>query len=187
MQNFSAECGSGCSAGVSFSISIEAEPWPWTLDWMSAWPCICMSSHVHVCGAYICLPEAGVLNSLSMCDESSGWEKSSALHGLSWPLTNWILKRLSICQGLNSYFALPLSRYLIYLALCLPLCVHCICLCIFSFISRSFWIDVMQNVGERCSKRVRQIKKGRASPTRTSFILIRSLCPRKGLLFTCLP
>ncbi len=47
-----------------------------------------MSSHVHVCGAYICLPEASVLNSLSMCDESNVWEKSSALHGLSWPLTN---------------------------------------------------------------------------------------------------
>lgn len=84
---------------------------------------LCMSSHVHVCGTYICLPEASVLNSLSMCDESSGWEKSNALHALSWPLTNWILKRLSICQGLNSSFALPLSHYLIYLALYRPLSV----------------------------------------------------------------
>lgn len=47
-----------------------------------------VSSHVHVCGAYVCLPEAGVLNSLSMCDESSGWEKGSVLHGLFRPLTN---------------------------------------------------------------------------------------------------
>lgn len=155
---------------------------------------LCMFSHVHVYGAYICQPEASVLNSLSMCDESSGWEKSGALHGLSRPLTNWILKRLSICQGLNSYFPPHQSRYLIYLSLCLHLCIfNCVRLCIVFFISCSFWIDAMQNVAERCSKRVRQIKKKgkkkkeRASPTHTSFILIRSLCPRKGLLFTCLP
>lgn len=125
---------------------------------------LCVSSHVHVCGAYICLPEASVLNSLSMCDESSGWEKSSALHGLSRPLTNWILKRLSICQGFNSSFALPLSRYLIYLALYLPLCVHRICLCIFFFIS----LLVMNRHDAECGREMQQAcetdKKTREHP-----------------------
>lgn len=117
--NFFAECsGGGCSAGVSFSVSKGAKLWVWTLDWKSARPwCLPMPSHVHVCGAFICLPEASVLNSLSMCDESCGWEKNSALHGLSWPLANGILKSLSICQGLTLSFALLLSHYLIYLAL----------------------------------------------------------------------
>lgn len=118
------------------------------IEWVHALY-LCISSHVHVCGAYICLPGASVLNSLSMCDESSGWEKSNTLHGLSWPLANWILKRLSICQGLGSHFALPLSPYLIYLAL--YLCIfHCVCLCILFFISCSFWID-KQNVGDAAS------------------------------------
>lgn len=49
----------------------------------------CVALYVYVltctcaCGAYICSPGASVLNSLSMCDESGGWEKSGALRGLS--------------------------------------------------------------------------------------------------------
>lgn len=122
----------------------------------------CMSSHVHVCGVYTCQPEASVLNSLSMCDESSGWEKSGALRGLSWPLTNWILKRLSICQGLNSYFALPRSglSYLfgfespsLHRPLCLPL-----------FLPLYLNSHDAECERERCSKRVRQIKKREHPP-----------------------
>lgn len=127
-----------------------------------------MSSHVHVCGAYICLPEASVLNSLSMCDESSGWEKSSALHGLSRPSHKLNSKdaidlsrsQFEFCSGPNS-----LSYLCGFLSPCLhlPLCLSLNLLLYFL------------------------LRRERASPTHTSFILIRSLCPRKGLLFTCLP
>lgn len=151
----------------------------------------CMSSHVHVCGAYICLPEASVLNSLSMCDESSGWEKSSALHGLSRPSHKLNSKnaidlsgsQFKFCSGPNS---LSYLCGFVFPCLHLPMCLSLYLLLYFLLI---FWIDITQNVRERerCSKHVRQIKKERASPTHTSFILIRSLCPRKGLLFTCLP
>lgn len=78
----SAESG---SAGVSFkaqTVGVEALQ----NECMALYPC--MSSHVSVCRVYVCLPGASVLNSLSMCDESSGWEKSSTLHGLYWPLAN---------------------------------------------------------------------------------------------------
>lgn len=177
-----AECWSGFSAGVSFR-----RPRP-----QGCGRCIetaYMSSHVHVCGGYMCQLGASVLNSLSMCDESSGWEKSATVHGLTWPLTIWILKTLSICQGLGSHFApSPISpSYLfvfvspsLYLLLCLSLYLALLAPCLFC-------IDVqnaeMQWVCETDKKR----KGESASPTHTSFILIRSLCPRKGLLFTRLP
>lgn len=149
---------------------------------------LCMSSHVHVCGAYICLPEAGVLNSLSMCDESSGWEKEQRV---AWPL--------SVSHKLNSKEAIDLSGSQMvfcsapvslshlsgftFPSLCFPLCLafH---LLLYFFLS-------LNRRDAECGREMQQVcetdKKERASPTRTSFILIRSLCPRKGLLFTCLP
>lgn len=124
---------------------------------------LCRSSHVHVCGAYICLPGASVLNSLSMCDESSGWEKSSTVHGLSWPLTKWILKRLSICQGLQFVFcsapiSLPYLFGFVSPSLYLPLCLS-LYLVLYSLLILNRHAEC-----ERCSKRVRQIKKREHPP-----------------------
>lgn len=83
----------------------------------------------------------------------------------------------------------PLSRHLICLSLYHHLCIFCcVCLCDLALLASClFCIDVqnaeMQWVCETDKKR----KAESASPTHTSFILIRSLCPRKGLLFTRLP
>lgn len=111
---------SGCGAGVSFRCQTAGvDP---RLNVCRA-RALYAPLHVHACGAYVCLLGVSVLNSLSMCDESSGWERSSTLCGPCWPLAYWIQKRLSICQGLGSCFAAPLSRYLIYLALYLHLCI----------------------------------------------------------------
>lgn len=98
---------------------------------------LCVSSHVHVCGAYICLPEASVLNSLSMCDESSGWEKEQRV---SWPLSaSHTLNSkgaIDLSRSQFQFCSAPISHYLIYMALYPPFCIfHCVRLCIFFFIS----------------------------------------------------
>lgn len=126
-----AECWGGFSAGGLFR-----RPRPQGCGrWIAT---AYMSLRVHVFlggGEGGCLLGASVLNSLSMCDKSSGWEKNGTVHGLTWPLTFWILKTLSISQGLGLPFC-PVP-YLAILSACLCITIS-VSSAVSVFVSHSF-------------------------------------------------